>query len=134
MLVAARGEVSGFMLPIETYYQWKKEDSQFANLLHKQLAKTTAYLSVSHILYRDGECITRICNLLYHAYTYKDYDQQILPMGQEELAYTVNSSKSQVKRALGQLRQEGGIKLQYAQIIITDIAVIEQYISESARV
>lgn len=133
MLVAARGEVMGYTIPIETYYSWKQEDRHFAELLNRQLAKTAAYLSVSHILYRDGECITRVCNLMYHAYYYRKQHPDTLLMGQEELAGIVNSSKSQVKRALMQLRKEGGIVMQCRKTVITDIAVIERHVSENIR-
>ena len=54
-------------------------------------------------------------------------------MWQEELASTVNVSKSQVKRALSQLKEEGGIELLYGRIRIRDIRIVEQYISESLR-
>lgn len=131
MLVAARKEVAGYLLPIEQYYKLKAQDSRFSGLLDRQLSKITAYLSVSQIMYRDGKCITRICNFLYHAFLNKDYRPEILPMGQEELACTVNVSKSQVKRALSQLRKEKGIEIEYEKIVIKDIRIIEKYISES---
>ena len=133
MLVAARGEVSGFLIPIQDFYKLKEADHRFAALLERQLSKTAASLSVSQILYRDGECITRICNLLFHTYHHKDYEAEVLPMWQEELASTVNVSKSQVKRALSQLKEEGGIELLYGRIRIRDIRIVEQYISESLR-
>lgn len=133
MLVAAREEVTGFVFPMRYYMYMKKTDLEFAKLLNEQWMNITSYLCVAQILYRDGECLTRVSNLLFHVYFYKDYDSKVFPINQEELAYTVNASKSQVKRALTCLRDEGGIELQYEQIIIKDISIIEKHISDSMR-
>lgn len=61
-------------------------------------------------------------------------NQDTLVMGQEELAGIVNSSRSQVKRALMKLRQEGGIMMQCRKTVIVDIAVIEKYVSENIQI
>lgn len=134
MLVAARGEVTGFVFPIQYYKKMRMTDAEFLRLLDRQWSRVTSYLYVTQILYRDGECITRTSNLLFHVFSYKDYNTDVFPITQEELAYTINASKSQVKRALTCLKDEGGIELQYEQIVIKDISVIEKYISESMRV
>lgn len=133
MLVAARGDVTGFVFPMKDYMYMKETDLEFTRMLNEQWINTTSYLCVAQILYRDGECLTRVSNLLFHVYLYKDYDSKVFPINQEELAYTVNASKSQVKRALACLRDEGGIELQYEQIIIKNIYVIEKHISDSMR-
>lgn len=107
MLVPARGDVTGFVFPMKWYHMMRKKDPEFMRLLDEQWMQATSYLYMSQILYRDGECITRISYLLYHVYYYKDYDAEVFPISQEELAYTVNASKSQFKRALTYLKNEG---------------------------
>ncbi len=134
MLVAARGDVTGFVFPITEYQRLKETDARFAQLSDMQALKTNSYLLVSQILYRDGECITRICNLLCHVYYYKDYAPEIFPISQEELACTVCASKSQVKRALSRLKSAGAIELNYEQIVIKDISIIKRYVSDSMRI
>lgn len=53
-------------------------------------------------------------------------------MGQEELASTVNISAIQAKRALAQLKEEGGaIELKCGEIIIKNIEVVKKHISET---
>lgn len=131
MLVAARGTVTGYVLQRAEYRRWREKDSRFARLVDEQERKIFSYLYVSQILYRDGPCITRISNLLCHVYYYKDYEREIFPIGQEELACTVGESKSQVKRALSRLRNEGAVELKYEQIVIKDISIIKKYISDS---
>lgn len=111
----------------------KKSDMRFSELIEKQWLRSMEYLYVSQLLYREGDGITRISNLLYHVYRYKNHDSEIFQIGQEELAYTVNISVSQVKRALAQLRREGAIELRYEKIIIKDIEVITSHISEAIR-
>ncbi len=131
MLVAARDDVTGFVFQRNEYRQLREADSRFSRLLDRQAKRTSSYLMVSQILYRDGACITRISNLLCHVYYYKDYNPEIFPMGQEELACTVGESRSQVKRALAQLKNEGAVELKYEQIIIRDISIIKKYVSDS---
>lgn len=133
MLVAARGEVRGFLISRNYFKRKRKNDSRFGGLLEQQWMRSLEYLYVSQLLYREGEAITRISNMLYHVYYYKDYDAHVFPMGQEELACTVNVSVSQVKRALTQLKNEDAIELKYEQIIIKDIDCIKSHISDSIR-
>ena len=131
MLVAAREEVSGFVFPREYFRKKRKTDIRFAELLEQQWMKSIEYLYVSQLLYREGDAVTRISNLLYHVHKYKNYDAHIFPMGQEELANTVNISVSQAKRALAQLKEEEAIELKYGEIIIKNIEVVKKHISET---
>ena len=134
MLVAARGDVTGFVFSRSEFRKLRETEKRFADLLQTQVKKTHSYLLLSQLLYRDGTCITRISNLLYHVYCYKDYDSEIFPIGQEELACTIGVSKSQVKRALSQLKYEGAIELKYEQIVIKDISIIKKHVSDSMQI
>lgn len=49
----------------------------------------------------------------------------------EMFEYRNKESKSQVKRALSRLRNEGAVELKYEHIVIKDISIIKKYISDS---
>lgn len=131
MLVAVRGAITGYCFPMKEYHRLKAEDDRFRYLMALQHAQVTSYLCIEQMLYRDGPCIMRISNLLFHCWLYKDYEEDIFPTSQEELACIVNESKSQVKRAISRLAEEGGIVQEYGQLRIVDAEILKKYISDS---
>lgn len=126
----AYGDMKAIVFSKTLLWDLMRSNQDFSERADKEIAGRLAYLTFVPVLYQDGECISRVCNYLIHLDICKNMDNSIPNTTQEELADAVGKSRSQVVRALSQLRTAGAIKTQRKDIIIKDRRILMRYATD----
>lgn len=129
----AYSDMEGIVFPKSVLWNLMSTNLKFSEQADKEIAGRLAYLIFMPVLYQDGDCISRVCNYLIHLDICKSKDNSIPNTTQEELADVVGKSRSQVVRALTELRTAGAIQTQRKDIIIKDRQILLKYATNIVR-
>lgn len=108
----------------------RRERDDLREAIERDAFSIISAMTLSAVLFRNGEGISRICNVLY-CLARQDKDRSLCAhLTQKELAAFTGLSLSQIKRTLATLRREGTVATGSRYIRILDSEKVKSYLSD----
>ena len=121
----------GVVIPSERLLALRQSRPDLREAIERDAFSIISAMTLSTVLFRNGEGLNRICNVLYCLSRWEKDGSLCVYLTQKELAAFTGLSLSQLKRILATLRSTGVIETGSKQIRLTNLEAIRPYLSET---